>query len=168
MKRVSWLALASALTLLFLYLPIFILAAFSFNASRYTAHWTGFTWHWYASLLENEDILRATLNSLAIASASSLLATALATGAASDPVLGDPRFVSSDRIGLALNRLSWFSTTLYLSAVLTDFAPARLVVDPSSNYFWLSCATATANLNAERAVPRETRALVRTYDCLHR
>ena len=93
---------------------------------------------------------------------------ALATGAASDSVLGDPRFVSSDRIGLALNRLSWFSTTLYLSAVLTDFAPARLVVDPSSNYFWLSCATATANLNAERAVPRETRALVRTYACLHR
>ena len=82
MKRVSWLALASALTLLFLYLPIFILAAFSFNASRYTAHWTGFTWHWYASLLENEDILRATANSLAIASASSLLATTLATAAA--------------------------------------------------------------------------------------
>jgi hypothetical protein len=92
----------------------------------------------------------------------------LAIGSASDPALGDARFVSSDRIGPALNRLSWFSTTPYLSAVLADFAPARLVVDPASNYFWLSCATATKNFNAERAVPRETRALIRTYACLHR
>ena len=92
----------------------------------------------------------------------------LATGTASDPALGDPRFVSSDRIGPELNRLSWFSTTPYLSAILAEFAPARLVVDPSSNYFWLSCATATANLNAPRAIPRETRVLVRTYSCEHR
>ena len=92
----------------------------------------------------------------------------LATGSLSDPALGDSRFLSSDRIGPALNRLSWFSTTLYLSTVLADFAPARLVVDPASNYFWLSCATATANLNADRAVSRETRALVRTYACQHR
>ncbi|HLA20574.1 MAG TPA: hypothetical protein VJZ74_03855, partial [Pseudolabrys sp.] len=32
---------------------------------------------------------------------------ALAMGAASDPALGDPHFVSSDRIGAELNRLSW-------------------------------------------------------------
>ena len=93
---------------------------------------------------------------------------ALAIGTASDPALGDPRFVSSDRIGADLNRLSWFSTTLYLSIVAAKFAPARLVVDPSSNYFWLSCVTATANLDAERAVPRDARALVRTYSCQHR
>jgi hypothetical protein len=92
----------------------------------------------------------------------------LATGSAADPVLGDARFVSSARIGTDLNRLSWFSTTLYLSAVLADFAPARLVIDPASNYFWLSCATATKNFDAERAVPRATRALIRTYSCQHR
>lgn len=92
----------------------------------------------------------------------------LATGAASDPALGDPRFVSSARIGADLNRLSWFSTTQYLSVIVANFAPARLVIDPASNYFWLSCATATKNYYAERAVPRETRALVRTYACLHR
>jgi spermidine/putrescine transport system permease protein len=108
MKRVPWLALASALTLLFLYLPIFILAAFSFNASRYTAHWTGFTWHWYASLLENEDILRATLNSLVIAGASSLAATALATSAA-----------------VALGRFSWerkglWEALLFLPLVIPE------------------------------------------------
>jgi hypothetical protein len=93
---------------------------------------------------------------------------ALATGAASDPALGDARFVSSGRIGSDLNRLSWFSTTPYLSAILADFAPSRLVVDPRGNYFWLSCATATANAQAVRAVPAATRDLVRVYSCLHR
>jgi hypothetical protein len=92
----------------------------------------------------------------------------LATGATSDPALGDARFVSSARIGADLNRLSWFSTTPYLSIVVANFAPTRLVIDPASNYFWLSCTTATKNFDAERAVPRETRALVRTYACLHR
>jgi len=94
---------------------------------------------------------------------------ALATGAASDPWLGDPHFVSSKRIGPELNRLSWFSTTTYLSVIVANFAPTRLVVDPrANNYFWLSCATATANLKAARTVPVETRRLVRIYACLHR
>jgi len=94
---------------------------------------------------------------------------ALAAGAASDPALGDPRFVSADRIGPSLNRLSWNSTTLYLSALLASgFAPARLVIDPSGNYFWLACETAKANEEAERPVPVETRRLVRVHACLHR
>jgi hypothetical protein len=94
--------------------------------------------------------------------------TTLATGEASDPVLGDPRFVSSDRIGSGLNRLSWFSTTPYLSVIAAEFKPNRLVIDPAGNYFWLSCATATANAQAPRAVPTQARDLVRIYSCLHR
>jgi hypothetical protein len=92
----------------------------------------------------------------------------LATGEQSDPSLGDPRFVSSARIAAGLNRLSWFSTTPYLSALVANFRPNRLVIDPGGNYFWLSCATATANENAGRAVPAETRELMRVYSCLHR
>ena len=93
---------------------------------------------------------------------------ALATGAASDPTLGDSHFVSSDRIGRNLNRLSWFSTTQFLSVIVAKFAPARLVVDPAANYFWLSCETATANLQADRAVPAASRRLVGIHACLHR
>jgi hypothetical protein len=93
---------------------------------------------------------------------------ALATGNQSDPTLGDPRFVSSDRIAADMNQLSWFSTTPYLSALAANFRPNRLVIDPAGNYFWLSCATATANEKAARAVPAETRHLVRIYSCLHR
>jgi hypothetical protein len=94
--------------------------------------------------------------------------TLLATGKESDPSLGNPRFVSSARVSSDLNSLSWFSTIPYLSAILADFAPTRLVIDPAGNYFWLSCATATQNRDAVRAVPVETRELVRIYSCLHR
>ena len=93
---------------------------------------------------------------------------ALATGVAADPSLGDPHFVSSDRIGGDLNRLSWNSTTQFLSVIGAGFAPAQLVVDPSDNYFWLSCNTATANVNSALAVPAKGRALVRIHACLHR
>jgi len=94
--------------------------------------------------------------------------TALAIGNETDPALGDSRFVSSDRIASDLNRLSWFSTTPYLSVTLANFAPNRLVVDPTGNYFWLSCATATANAKAARATPEAGRDLIRIYSCLHR
>jgi hypothetical protein len=92
----------------------------------------------------------------------------LATSNESDPALGDPRFVSSERIASNLSRLSWFSTTPYLSVIVAKFMPNRLVIDPTGNYFWLSCATATLNENAARATPREGRDLIRIYSCQHR
>lgn len=93
---------------------------------------------------------------------------ALATGDASDPDLGDPRFVSSQRIAPDLNQLTWFSTIEYLSVIVANFTPARLVVDPEGNYFWLTCKTATENFQAPRSVPAPARDLVRIYSCLHR
>ncbi|HEY6860506.1 MAG TPA: hypothetical protein VI358_12065 [Pseudolabrys sp.] len=92
----------------------------------------------------------------------------LATGDASDPMLGDAHFVSSDRVEPDLNHLSWFSTTPYLSVIVAKLLPNRLVIDPKGNYFWLSCETATANYQAVRAVPAVSRNLVRIYACLHR
>jgi hypothetical protein len=93
----------------------------------------------------------------------------LAMGAVSDSALGHRRFVSADRISAELSRLSWFSTTHFLSVLVAPaFAPARLVVDPRSNYFWLSCETATANEHADRAIPVKSRKLVRLYACLRR
>jgi hypothetical protein len=94
---------------------------------------------------------------------------ALAMGAASDPALGDARFVSSQRLGADLNRLKWQTTTPFLSVLVApDFAPARLVVDPTAGYFWLSCALATADAQAGRAIPAQSRELIRAYECLHR
>jgi hypothetical protein len=93
---------------------------------------------------------------------------ALAMSDESDPALGNARFASSERIPAGLNRLSWFSTTPYLSVIVANFTPNRLVIDPAGNYFWLSCATATANAKAISATPAESRDLVRIYSCLHR
>jgi hypothetical protein len=92
----------------------------------------------------------------------------LAASNESDPSLGDERFISSARIAPQLNRLSWFSTTPYLSVLVSNFRPNRIVVDPAGNYFWLSCATATANAEATRTVPKQARDLIRVYSCLHR
>jgi len=92
----------------------------------------------------------------------------VAMGSASDPALGDPRFVSSERISPDLNQLSWNSTTPYLSVIVANLVPNRLVVDPTANYFWLSCETATANYEALRSVPSTSRDLIRIYACLHR
>jgi hypothetical protein len=92
---------------------------------------------------------------------------ALARGAASDPDVGDPRFVSAQRIDARLSRLSWNSTTPFLSVlVVPRLAPNRLVVDPNANYFWLPCATATKNEEADRAIPKESRRLIRLHACL--
>jgi hypothetical protein len=87
----------------------------------------------------------------------------------SDPWLGDPAFVSAERISSYLRRLSWSSTTPYLSVVLApQFQPNRLVVEPHADYFWLPCKLAAASQQAERAIPSESRRLVRKYACLHR
>jgi hypothetical protein len=92
----------------------------------------------------------------------------LAMSATSDPALA-PRFVSSERINPALNRLAWSSTTHFLSVLAAPgLAPRRLVVDPNASYFWLSCAAATANRDADRVLPSGSRELVRVYACLHR
>jgi hypothetical protein len=93
----------------------------------------------------------------------------LATGSVSDPEIGDPRFVSSKRIDPALNRLSWHSTTPYLSILLAPgLKPERLVVDPSTGYFWLPCDTAKQSERDSAALPSDSRQLIRAYSCQHR
>ena len=62
---------------LFLYAPIGILIAQSFNESKYRGHWTGFSLKWYESLFENEEILDALSNTLSIGFFSALIATVL-------------------------------------------------------------------------------------------
>jgi len=70
-----WLGVVVAGVYLFLHLPLLVLIAFSFNESRFSAAWTGFTLEWYRRLLEREDILLGLRNSLIVG----LTTTALAT-----------------------------------------------------------------------------------------
>ena len=72
----------TAVVLLFLYLPIALLVLHSFNESRYSTSWQGFTWKWYAQLFEREDLWQAFLRSISIAAISSVTCMILGTFAA--------------------------------------------------------------------------------------
>jgi putrescine transport system permease protein len=63
----------------FLYLPIVILMVYSFNDSRIQSVWNGFSLRWYASLLDNAQVIDAALLSLQIALISATIATVLGT-----------------------------------------------------------------------------------------
>lgn len=70
--------------LLFLYFPIVVLVLNSFNASRYSANWEGWTLKWYRLLFSpvSRDIWEAFRRSLIIAGGASAVSMALGTLAA--------------------------------------------------------------------------------------
>lgn len=70
-----------ALIALFLYAPIFVLIVLSFNKSKSRNRWGGFTFDWYKSLFQNEDIMSALYTTLIIAFLSALIATIIGTAA---------------------------------------------------------------------------------------
>ena len=72
------------LTFLFLYLPIFLLIVFSFNAGDSSAVWRGFSLEWYAALFHNRLIMESLYTTLLV----SLLATAIATAAGTFAAIG--------------------------------------------------------------------------------
>ena len=63
----------------FMYLPIAVLIAYSFNENKSRAVFTGFSKKWYASLFHNEMILSALGLSLVLAFVSAIIATVLGT-----------------------------------------------------------------------------------------
>jgi spermidine/putrescine transport system permease protein len=63
----------------FLHLPILVLVAFSFNASKFSAEWRGFTLEWYHRLLERADVIHGLEISLVVATASTAISAALGT-----------------------------------------------------------------------------------------
>ena len=64
-----------ALVLAFLYIPIVVMIALSFNKSVSRAEWTGFTFDWYAKLFQSRQIMAALRITLEVA----VLATAVST-----------------------------------------------------------------------------------------
>ena len=70
------------LILLFLFAPIIVMMLFSFNSTRSTAVFSGFSFKWYAELFRDEKAGEALLNTLKLAVLSSIIATVLGTIAA--------------------------------------------------------------------------------------
>lgn len=81
-----WLSAFAVATYGFLFAPIVVLIAFSFNDSRRTFVWKGFTLDWYPRLLGNDDLLSALWITLQVAAvavvASTLLGSLLGLGLA--------------------------------------------------------------------------------------
>lgn len=71
-----------AVVLLFLYLPILVMAAMSFNASPLYALPMELSLDWYRSLATNQKLIDAGLNSLKLAVMTTMIASLLGTAAA--------------------------------------------------------------------------------------
>lgn len=65
----------------FLYIPILTLVVFSFNDSSMMTSWTGFSFRWYATLMNDQALLRAASLSLQVAFMTATAAAALGTWA---------------------------------------------------------------------------------------
>ncbi|QKJ66644.1 ABC transporter permease [Deefgea piscis] len=78
-KQSKWLWAAAIFVYGFLYVPLIIVVAYSFNDSKLNAEWVGFTFKWYGLLIHNEQMLVAARNSLIIAVVTSCCATVLGT-----------------------------------------------------------------------------------------
>lgn len=81
-RPVSLLGVYSAGMYVFLYAPILVLIAFSFNSAEQTATWGGLTLRWYAQLWNNDAVWAAAWMSAKVAVATTVAATVLGTAAA--------------------------------------------------------------------------------------
>lgn len=66
----------------FMYAPVVVLIVYSFNASRFTNGWDGFTLDWYVKLFQDRQIMKSFYYTIAVAVLSSAIATVIGTFAA--------------------------------------------------------------------------------------
>lgn len=85
-----------------MYLPILLVILYSFNESRISSIWQGFSLKWYVELFRDESILQALRNSLVLAALSSLAAA----------IIGTLGAVGMTRVKLRSNGLVEYISTL--------------------------------------------------------
>lgn len=66
----------------FLYAPIVVLVVFSFNDSKSTAKWKGFTFEWYEKLFQNDYLMKSLYYTVIVAFVAAIIATIIGTFAA--------------------------------------------------------------------------------------
>lgn len=65
--------------LAFLYLPILIMVVYSFNASKISSIWGGFSTEWYGVLFSRQDVKNALINTLEVSVPATAISIVLAT-----------------------------------------------------------------------------------------
>ena len=94
----------------FLYLPIIVLIALSFNNSKTKVVWGGFTLRWYTNCFQDEKIMSAFITTLQITFFSAIIATLIGTLAA-----------------LGINAMRKRNQTIYLGATNIPLLNADIV-----------------------------------------
>ena len=93
----------AVLVYVFLFAPVALLVAFSFNANRYgTFPFTGWTTKWYGDVFANYQIKDALLTTLKIAAEVTVISTVVGTAAAFPLVRSRLPFRNGIRIGMTL------------------------------------------------------------------
>ena len=118
MRRSPLLVGSAIAVYLFLYIPLAVVVIFSFNDSKLSAEWVGFTTDWYTKLFSNAEMLKAATNSIVIAIVASLLATVLGTMA-----------------GIAMHR---YKSRLLPFMVLTPIAMPEILLGVSLLIFFIT------------------------------
>lgn len=136
-KRLLWVNML--LSFVFLYAPILVLVAFSFNDSRLAARWEGFTTRWYVEMLGNEAVLNAFWNSIIVAFASTAIST----------VLGTMTAMAMERFQFKFKRT--YDGILYLPVIIPDIVMGiSLLAFFSLIIGWLNTAMGLDSSNAIR------------------
>ena len=149
----------------FLYGPIAVLMVLSFNRAGMPTAWTGFSFEWYGKLARSPDILSAGVNTLIVASVSTVIATTLGTllalgverrrsSSTLDAILFAPMIIPD--IVLAIALLSFFTLleftlglhSIILSHVVFNIAFVCAVVRTRLKHFDHSIVEASIDLGA--------------------
>ena len=154
----------------FLYIPISVLVALSFNEGGLPTAWTGFSLKWYGALWQSPDILHAALNTLIVGLISAGVATVLGTflaigmeirrrkGGALEALVFAPMIIPDVVLAIAL--LSFFSLlkvplglhTIIAAHVVFNLAFVCAVVRARLKSFDWAIVEASADLGAAASV----------------
>lgn len=120
--RISWQVVFVGLMFFYMYLPIFVLTFFSFNKSRYSAGWEGFTLEWYVKLFQDTRILTALKNSLIVGicavGIAAIIGTLMAVGLARYHFPGKGLYQGASYLPLIIPDIAMAVATLvFLAAV---------------------------------------------------
>ena len=66
-QRIKFSSVYLAVILFLTYVPILLTVIYSFNASKLTSVWEGFSLKWYQELFRDRDLREALINSLILA-----------------------------------------------------------------------------------------------------
>ena len=130
----------------FLYVPIALVIAYSFNASRLVTVWAGFSLHWWKALLHNEAMLSAAWLSLRVALVSATLSALL--GLAAGYALARARFPGRTLFGgLVIAPMVMPEVVMGISMLLLFVGSQQFLGGPDRGFLTIVIAHTTFSLS---------------------